>query len=168
MELRVLHAILCFLFGRERQNWAFSQLEIRVWCRIRAGNDGRCSFNERPSKKSKEFKKKGKTDTGHVNHHWPHPLNSVQICVEIPHPLIRFPPGNEMEMHIFLFYTTKNQAFDHNLILICSHTKGHCPMQSQTFSRYLIAIKNILHQDIKYKMTTYTASKRTYNHFDSH
>lgn len=46
------------------------------WCRLRAGNDGNCSCNERPSKKQKENteQKKGKTDMRHVKHYQPHPL----------------------------------------------------------------------------------------------
>lgn len=78
-----LHFAVCFLFGRERQNWAFSQLEMKgggaVWCRLRAGNDGSCSFNERQKRKTKTRKKtKKETDAGQ-------PAASstpVQSCVE--------------------------------------------------------------------------------------
>lgn len=123
---------MCFLFGKERQNWAFSQLEMGG---SGAGSElvmmAAVNSMSVQAIKEKKKKKKGKTDTGHVKHHRPHPLNSVQICVEIQHPLICFPPGNEIAMHIFLFHITKHQAFDHNLILIlCSHTNGRCPMQS--------------------------------------
>lgn len=60
VELRVYTA-LCFLFGRERQNWAFSQLELGDRCRLSAGYDGSCSFNERPSKKHRKEKKARQT-----------------------------------------------------------------------------------------------------------
>lgn len=52
--------------------------------------------------------------------------------------------------YIPIFHTANNQASDHHLILILyySHIKDCCPMQSQTSSWSLIAIKSILHQDI--------------------
>jgi len=79
VELRVYTA-LCFLFGRERQNWAFSQLELGDRCRLSAGYDGSCSFNERPSKKHRKEKKA--RHTGQVKHHQPHPLLCKESGVE--------------------------------------------------------------------------------------
>lgn len=106
-----LHFIMCFLFGRERQNWAFSQLETGVWYRLIAGNDGSCSFNECPSKK---------TDTGHETP--PASSTPVQMHVEKQHT-VRWSVFflHKMKLngnaYIPMFHTT-NQASDHNLIWI--------------------------------------------------
>lgn len=61
-------------------------------------------------------------------------------------------------IYVPIFHTANNQASDQTLILILyySHIKDCCPMQSQTYSWSLIAIKSILYQDIIItKMTTY-------------
>lgn len=119
-----LHFIMCFLFGRERQNWAFSQLEMGggglFWCKLRAGNDGSCLLNERPSRKKK--KKNPKRQDRHGTRETP-PASStpVQIYVEKQHTVICFSPHNEMKwrcIYSYVSYTTKNQASDHNLVIL--------------------------------------------------
>lgn len=79
VELRVYTSLCVFsLEGRDRtgpsHSWKYGGGGGGgggFWCRLRAGNDGSCSFNERPSNNKK--KKKGKTDTGHVKNHQPRP-----------------------------------------------------------------------------------------------
>lgn len=102
-----LHFIMCFLFGRERQNWAFSQLEMGgglFWCKLRAGNDGSCLLNERPSRKTK---KKTKRQDRHGTRETP-PASStpVQIYVEKQHTVICFSPHNEMKWRCIYSYVS--------------------------------------------------------------
>lgn len=80
-ELRVLHAIMCFLFGKERQNWAFSQLEM--------GGSGAGSelvmmaaVNSMSVQAIKEKKKKKKRQDRHGTCETP-PASSTQFCANL-------------------------------------------------------------------------------------
>lgn len=108
----------------------------------------------------KENKKKGMTDTGQCETP-PASSTPVQIHIEnekqhnVCQSVFCFFLSTRMNgnAYIHIFHTATNQASDHNLILILyySHIKDCCPMQSQTSSWSLIAIKSILCRDKKKK-----------------
>lgn len=81
-----------------------------VWCRLRAGNDGNCSCDERPSKKKKK-KARQTWDT------WNN-TSLIRSCANLCRnsKLICFSP--QSDAYIPIIQTTKNQASGHYLIMI--------------------------------------------------
>lgn len=82
---------------------------VGVWCRLRAGNDGSCSFNEHSSKRGEE-EKKGKTDTGLVKHHRPHPLLCKAMLKNNMGVMIRFSPQNEIKWWCIYSYVSYRES----------------------------------------------------------
>lgn len=104
-----IHLITCCLFGTERKNWAFSQLEVGSgagWMLIMMA--AVCS-NECPSKRQDRWE--------HVKHYWLHPLLCKSILKHnrsgsvFLHKIKR----KVRDAYIWMsFHITKNEASGHN------------------------------------------------------
>lgn len=125
-----IHLITCCLFGTERKNWAFSQLEVGSgagWMLIMMAA---VRSNECPSKRQDRLE--------HMKHYWLHPLlcKSILKYNRSGSVFLHKIKYKKYAMHIFgcHFIPPRMKPVAIIKMLICSQTESCCPTQSQTFS----------------------------------